>query len=60
MDRISNAAGFTIDWLLKMNQQTLGVGTTSNPGSRLVEIIDLERVAVPQDFEQTIAMECQP
>ena len=58
--RISNAAGFTIDWLLKRYEpaDSSGVSATSNPGSRLVEIdIDLERVAVPQDFEQTIAID---
>ena len=58
--RISNAAGFTIDWLLKRYEpaDSTGVSATSNPGSRLVEIdIDLERVAVPQDFEQTIAID---
>ena len=58
--RISNAAGFTIDWLLKRYEpaDSSGVSATSNPGSRLVEIdIDLERVAVPQNFEQTIAID---
>ena len=46
--RVSNAAGFTIDWLLKRYEPagSSGVNPTSNPGTRDIEIdIGLQGIA---------------
>lgn len=55
--RVSNAAGFTIDWLLKEYNPTdsYGVSSTSTPGTRNVDIVlDMEFLATLPDWEQTI------
>lgn len=55
--RVSNAAGFTIDWLLKEYNpiDSYGVSPTSTPGTRDVEIVvDMEFLATLPDWEQTI------
>ena len=58
--RVSNAAGFTIDWLLKRYEPagSSGVNPTSNPGIRDIEIdIGLQTIATLPDAEQTIAID---
>ena len=58
--RISNAAGFTIDWLLKSYEPagSSGVNPNSNPGTRDVEIdIELQTVATLPNVEQTVAID---
>jgi len=58
--RISNAAGFTIDWLLKSYQpvQSSGVVAGSNPGTRDLEInIGLQSIATLPDAEQAITID---
>lgn len=55
--RISNAAGFTIDWLLKSYEPagSSGVNPNSNPGNRDLEIdIGLQGIATLPNVEQTI------
>ena len=55
--RVSNAAGFTIDWLLKRYEPagSSGVNPTSNPGTRDIEIdIGLQGIATLPNVEQTI------
>ncbi len=55
--RVSNAAGFTIDWLLKSYEptQSSGVNSGSSPGTRDLEIeIGLQSIATLPDAEQTI------
>ncbi|MEC7255205.1 MAG: hypothetical protein VXV76_01195, partial [Candidatus Thermoplasmatota archaeon] len=55
--RVSNAAGFTIDWLLKQYEPagSSGVNANSNPGTRDV-VIDItpQAVATLPNAEQTI------
>ena len=58
--RVSNAAGFTIDWLLKTYQPagSTGVNPTSNPGTRDFEIdIGLQSIATLPDAEQSISID---
>ena len=58
--RISNAAGFTIDWLLKEYQPagSSGVSASSNPGTRDIEIdIGLQAVATLPNAEQTVSID---
>ncbi|MEC7178164.1 MAG: hypothetical protein VXW28_02595 [Candidatus Thermoplasmatota archaeon] len=58
--RVSNAAGFTIDWLLKRYEPVAssGVNPTSNPGSRNIEIdIGFQGVATLPNAEQTISID---
>ena len=60
--RVSNAAGFTIDWLLKRYEPagSSGVNPTSNPGIRDIEIdIGLQTIATLPDAEQTICNRLQ-
>ena len=55
--RVSNAAGFTIDWLLKEYNpsDSYGVSSTSSPGTRNIEIdIDMQFLATLPDSEQTL------
>ena len=55
--RVSNAAGFTIDWLLKEYNPTdsYGVSSSSTPGTRNVEIdVDMQFLATLPDSEQTV------
>ncbi|MEJ6716219.1 MAG: CARDB domain-containing protein [Euryarchaeota archaeon] len=55
--RVSNAAGFTIDWLLKEYNPTdsYGVSSSSTPGTRNVEIdVDMQFLATLPDTEQTV------
>jgi hypothetical protein len=57
--RISNAAGFTIDWLLKSYSPTdsWGVQATSNPGARNVVVdVDLQFLATLPNSEQTVSV----
>ena len=54
---VSNAAGFTIDWLLKEYNPTdsYGVSASSTPGTRNVDIIvDMQFLATLPDSEQTV------
>lgn len=54
---ITNAAGFTIDWLLKEYNpaDSYGVSAGSTPGTRNVEIdIDMQFLATLPDSEQTL------
>jgi hypothetical protein len=54
---VSNAAGFTIDWLLKEYNPTdsYGVSASSTPGTRNVEIdVDMQLLATLPDTEQTL------
>jgi hypothetical protein len=56
--RVSNAAGFTIDWLLKSYSpaDSWGVQPTSNPGARNVVVdIDLQFLATLPNSEQTLS-----
>ena len=58
--RVSNAAGFTIDWLLKSYQpaQSSGDVAGSNPGTRDLEIeIGLQGIATLPDAEQAITID---
>tara|TARA_Y100000589_G_scaffold86238_1_gene80238 strand:+ start:7518 stop:11252 length:3735 start_codon:yes stop_codon:yes gene_type:complete len=58
--RVSNAAGFTIDWLLKRYEpvDSSGVNPTSNPGTRDLEIdIGLQGIATLPNAEQTISID---
>ena len=58
--RVSNAAGFTIDWLLKSYEpaQSSGVTAGSDPGTRDLEIeIGLQSVATLPDAEQAITID---
>ena len=58
--RVSNAAGFTIDWLLKEYRPagSSGNNPTSNPGTRDIEIdIGLQGIATLPNAEQTIAID---
>ncbi|MAU74416.1 MAG: hypothetical protein CBC92_006290 [Euryarchaeota archaeon TMED132] len=58
--RVSNAAGFTIDWLLKSYQpaQSSGDVAGSNPGTRDLEIeIGLQGIATLPDVEQAITID---
>ena len=58
--RVSNAAGFTIDWLLKEYRPagSSGVNANSNPGTRNLEIdITPQAVATLPNAEQTIAID---
>ena len=58
--RVSNAAGFTIDWLLKEYRpaDSSGVNANSNPGTRNLEIdITPQAVATLPNAEQTIAID---
>ena len=58
--RVSNAAGFTIDWLLKSYQpaQSSGVVAGSDPGTRDLEIeIGLQSIATLPDAEQAITID---
>ena len=58
--RISNAAGFTIDWLLKAYEPagSSGVDASADPGVRDLEIdIDLQAVATLPNAEQTIGID---
>ncbi|MEC8541793.1 MAG: hypothetical protein VXY53_08150, partial [Candidatus Thermoplasmatota archaeon] len=58
--RISNAAGFTIDWLLKSYEPagSSGFNANSNPGNRDVEIdIGLQGIATLPNVEQTISID---
>ena len=55
--RVSNAAGFTIDWLLKTYNpaDSYGVTETSTPGTRNVAVdIDLQFLATLPNSEQTL------
>ena len=57
--RISNAAGFTIDWLLKSYSpaDSWGVQATSNPGARNVVVdVDLQFLATLPNSEQTVSV----
>jgi len=54
---VTNAAGFTIDWLLKEYNPTdsYGVSASSTPGTRNVEIdVDMQLLATLPDSEQTL------
>ncbi|MED5308040.1 MAG: hypothetical protein VYA95_01705, partial [Candidatus Thermoplasmatota archaeon] len=58
--RISNAAGFTIDWLLKSYEPagSSGVNPNSNPGTRDLEIdVGLQGIATLPNVEQTISID---
>ena len=58
--RVSNAAGFTIDWLLKRYEPAAssGVNPTSNPGTRDIDInIGLPSIATLPNAEQTISID---
>ena len=58
--RISNAAGFTIDWLLKSYEpaDSNGVNANSNPGNRDIEIdIGLQGIATLPNVEQAITID---
>lgn len=58
--RISNAAGFTIDWLLKSYEPagSSGVNPNSDPGNRDIEIdIGLQGIATLPNVEQTISID---
>ena len=55
--RISNAAGFTIDWLLKSYSpaDSYGVQSDSTPGTRNVAVdVDLQFLATLPNSEQTV------
>ena len=55
--RVSNAAGFTIDWLLKEYNPTdsYGVSASSTPGTRNVDIVvDMQLLATLPNSEQTV------
>ena len=57
--RVSNAAGFTIDWLLKSYSpsDSWGVQATSNPGARNVVVdVDLQFLATLPNSEQTVSV----
>ena len=57
--RVSNAAGFTIDWLLKSYSpaDSWGVQATSNPGARNVVIdVDLQFLATLPNSEQIVSV----
>ena len=57
--RVSNAAGFTIDWLLKSYEpaQSSGFNSGSDPGTRDLEIeIGLQSIATLPNAEQTISI----
>ena len=57
--RISNSAGFTIDWLLKSYTpaDSWGVQPTSNPGARNVVVdVDLQFLATLPNSEQTVSV----
>ena len=54
---VSNAAGFTIDWMLKEYNPTdsYGVQSDSNPGTRNIEVdVDLQFLATLPNSEQTV------
>ena len=54
---VSNAAGFTIDWMLKEYNPTdsYGVQSDSNPGTRNVEVdVDLQFLATLPNSEQIV------
>ena len=56
--RVSNAAGFTIDWLLKRYEpaDSSGETPTSNPGTRDIEIeIGLQSIATLPEAEQAVS-----
>lgn len=58
--RVSNAAGFTIDWLLKRYEpaQSSGDSPTSDPGNRDLEIeIGLQNIATLPNAEQAITID---
>ncbi|RPG68670.1 MAG: hypothetical protein CBC59_005750, partial [Euryarchaeota archaeon TMED99] len=55
--RVSNAAGFTIDWMLKEYNpsDSYGVQSDSNPGTRNVEVdVDLQFLATLPNSEQIV------
>ncbi|NCG01154.1 MAG: hypothetical protein GWP25_05095 [Euryarchaeota archaeon] len=55
--RVSNSAGFTIDWLLKSYSPTdsYGVSDTSTPGTRNIAVdVDLQFLATLPNSEQTV------
>ena len=55
--RVSNAAGFTIDWLLKSYSPaySYGVAAASSPGTRNIEVeVDLQFLATLPDSEQMV------
>ena len=55
--RVSNAAGFTIDWLLKSYSpaDSYGIATGSSPGTRNIEVdVDLQFLATLPDSEQMV------
>lgn len=55
--RVSNAAGFTIDWLLKSYSpaDSYGVSASSTPGTRNIEIdVDLQFLATLPNSEQMV------
>jgi hypothetical protein len=55
--RVSNAAGFTIDWLLKSYSpaDSYGVAAASSPGTRNIEVeVDLQFLATLPDSEQMV------
>ena len=57
--QISNAAGFTIDWLLKSYTpaDSWGIQATSSPGERNVVVdVDLQFLATLPDSEQTVSV----
>ncbi len=54
---VSNAAGFTIDWMLKEYNPTdsYGVQSDSNPGTRNIDVdVDLQFLATLPNSEQTV------
>ena len=58
--RVSNAAGFTIDWLLKRYEpaQSSGDSPTSDPGNRDLEIeIGLQNIATLPNAEQAVTID---
>ena len=58
--RVSNSAGFTIDWLLKEYEPagSSGVSASGNPGTRDIEIdVGLQNVATLPNAEQTISID---
>ena len=55
--RVSNAAGFTIDWLLKSYSpaDSYGVSASSTPGTRNIEVdVDLQFLATLPNSEQMV------
>ena len=62
--RVSNAAGFTIDWLLKRYEPagSSGVNPTSNPGTRDIEIdIGLQSIAtLPMQNNPSLSITVAP